>query len=67
MSIKNGKLIFAIEEERFNRIKHTSDLPLLSIEECLKKTNTNENEITHIAFNTNPNSNLLRKFKFLIK
>ena len=65
--IKNGKLIFAIEEERLNRIKHTSDLPLLSIEECLKKTNTNENEITHIAFNTNPNSNLLRKFKFLIK
>ncbi|MDA9853435.1 carbamoyltransferase [Candidatus Pelagibacter sp.] len=65
--IKNGKLIFAIEEERLNRIKHTSDLPLLSIEECLKKTNTNENEITHIAFNTNPNSNLFKKFKFLIK
>ena len=65
--IKNGKLIFAIEEERLNRIKHTSDLPLLSIEECLKKTNTNENEITHIAFNTNPKSNLFKKFNFLIK
>lgn len=65
--IKNGKLVFAIEEERINRIKHTSELPLLSIEECLKKTNTNENEITHIAFNTNPNSNFFKKLKFLIK
>lgn len=65
--IKDGKLMFAIEEERLNRVKHTSDLPLLSIKECLKRTNTNENEITHIAFNTNPNSNFFKKFKFLIE
>ena len=32
--VKNGKLEFAIEEERLNRKKHTSDLPLLSIQEC---------------------------------
>ena len=65
--VKNGKLEFAIEEERLNRKKHTSDLPLLSIQECLKQTNTKENEITHIAFNTNPNSNFYVKLKFLIK
>ena len=65
--IKNGKLEFAIEEERLNRKKHTSDLPILSIKECLKQTNTKENEITHIAFNTNPNSNFYVKLKFLFK
>ncbi len=65
--IVNGKLEFAIEEERLNRIKHTSDLPILSIKECLKQTGVSENEITHIAFNTNPNSNFFRKLKFLIK
>ncbi len=65
--IKDGKLEFAIEEERLNRIKHTSDLPILSIKECLKKTNTNENEITHIAFNTNPKSNFFKKLKFLLQ
>ena len=59
--IKNGKLEFAIEEERLNRKKHTSDLPLLSIKECLNKTNTKENEITHIAFNSKPRSNLIKK------
>ena len=35
--IVNGKLEFAIEEERLNRKKHTSDLPILSIKECLKQ------------------------------
>ena len=55
--IKNGKLEFAIEEERLNREKHTSELPILSIKECLRQTNTREEEITHIAFNTNTNSN----------
>ena len=65
--IVNGKLEFAIEEERLNRKKHTSDLPILSIKECLKQTGINENEITHIAFNTKPNSNFFKKLKFLIK
>ncbi len=65
--IVNGKLEFAIEEERLNRKKHTSDLPILSIKECLKQTGINENEITDIAFNTKPNSNFFKKLKFLIK
>ena len=65
--IKNGKLEFAIEEERINREKHTSQLPLLSIKECLAQTNTKENEITHIALNTKPKSNFFKKFSFLIK
>lgn len=64
--IKNGKLVFAIEEERLNRKKHTSDLPILSIKECLNQTNTNENEVTDIAFNTNPKSNFFKKLGFVI-
>ena len=65
--IKNGKLEFAIEEERLNRKKHTSDLPILSIKECLNRTKTQENEVTHIAFNTKPNSNFFQKLKFIVK
>ena len=64
--IKNGKLVFAIEEERLNREKHTSELPILSIKECLNQTSTKEDEITHIAFNTNPNSNFLKKLVFVL-
>ena len=34
--IKDGNLICAFEEERFNREKHTKKLPINSIKECLK-------------------------------
>ena len=34
--IRNGELLFAIEEERINRIKHWAGLPCASIEACLK-------------------------------
>ena len=56
--IKDGKLIFAIEEERINRIKHWAGLPIQSIEECLKQSNVDCSEITDIALNTNPLSNI---------
>ena len=44
--IKNGKLVFAIEEERLNREKHTSKFPILSITgiPLLLNTSFNENE-----------------------
>ena len=41
-----------IEEERINRIKHLSGLPVKSIEECLKLTNIKIVEITDISINT---------------
>ena len=40
--IKDGKLLFAIEEERINREKHSSDLPVQSIRECLKQTSVSK-------------------------
>tara|TARA_B100001250_G_scaffold84292_1_gene69648 strand:+ start:289 stop:2028 length:1740 start_codon:yes stop_codon:yes gene_type:complete len=65
--IKNGKLIFAIEEERINRIKHWAGIPILSIKECLNQTKINPSEITDIAINTNPLSNIRKKTFFFIK
>ena len=65
--LKNGKLIFAVEEERINRIKHWAGLPEKSIKECLKQTNIDISEITDIAINTNPFSNLKEKTFFFLK
>tara|TARA_Y100000590_G_scaffold469447_1_gene657054 strand:- start:252 stop:1346 length:1095 start_codon:yes stop_codon:yes gene_type:complete len=65
--IKNGELLFAIEEERINRIKHWAGIPCASIEECLKNTNIDLSEITDIAINTNPLSNLHHKVIFFLK
>jgi carbamoyltransferase len=65
--IKNGKLLFAIEEERINRIKHWAGVPIQSIEECLKSTGINSSEVTDISLNTNPFSNFGRKSFFFFK
>jgi carbamoyltransferase len=64
--IKNNKLIFGIEEERINRVKHWAGLPIESIRECLLRTNTKLSEITEITINTNPKSNLFRKSLFFL-
>ncbi len=65
--IIDGKLVAAIEEERINRLKHYSGYPTNSISECLKIGKIKDYEITDIAFNTNPKSNLIHKSLFFLK
>jgi carbamoyltransferase len=65
--IKNGKLLFGIEEERINRVKHWAGVPIQSIEECFKSTGIDSSEITDISLNTNPLSNFKKKSFFFIK
>ena len=62
--IVNGKLVAALEEERINRIKHFSGFPIESIKNCIKIAGIKDHEITDIAFNTRPHSNLIQKGKF---
>lgn len=64
--IKDGELIFAIEEERINRIKHWAGLPVESIKRALKFTNIDIEEITDISINTNPFSNFNHKIKYFL-
>jgi carbamoyltransferase len=65
--LKNGKLLFAIEEERINRIKHWSGIPIKSIEKCLDFAGINSIEVTDISINTNPFSNFGNKITFFLK
>ena len=54
--IIDGKLIAAIEEERINRIKHYSGLPLNAIKECLSiKKKKNIHKIFNEKLNLNKN------------
>ncbi len=59
--IIDGKLIAAIEEERINRIKHYSGFPYNAINECLSIGGVAEKDVTDIAFNTKPFSNIIPK------
>ena len=65
--IKNGELVCALEEERLNRKKHTSQFPIMAINECLKISQVSIDSITDIAINGNPKSNLWQKIFFILK
>jgi carbamoyltransferase len=61
----NGKLLSAVEEERFNRIKHFSGFPIESIKYCLSSNNFKISDIDYIAINQNSYSNLSHKLLYL--
>jgi carbamoyltransferase len=65
--VKNGKLIAAVEEERFTRIKHWAGFPRESIQYCLREAGASIAEIDHIAVNRNPKANLWRKVGFVLR
>ena len=65
--IIDGKIIAAIEEERVNRIKHFSGYPIKAIQECLNIGKLQSTEITDVAFNTKPLSNIIQKSLFFLK
>ena len=52
--LKDGKVIAAIEEERFSRKKFDDGFPESSIKWCLKQANVLPNEINSIAFYDKP-------------
>ena len=59
--VKDGKLIAAVEEERFTRIKHYSGFPINSINYCLNSENLKISDLDYVALNFNPNSNITEK------
>ena len=64
---KDNELIAAAEEERFNRVKHTSVFPTESIKFCLNKANINISNLDCVTINSNPFSSIFRKINFLLK
>ena len=59
--IKDGKLVCAAEEERFNKLKHTKEFPVNAIKECLKISKIKIKDIDIIAVSTDP-IRQIRKF-----
>ena len=63
----DGKLVAAIEEERFNRVKHWAGFPAQSIRFCLETAGTDIQSVDHVAISFNPRSNLGRRLAFVAK
>jgi len=62
--IKDGKLIAAVEEERFNRFKHCAGFPIESIRYCLKTAGIEISEVAHIGISRDPSAHLHKKVLF---
>jgi len=62
--VHNGKLIAAVEEERFNRIKHCAGFPEQSIRYCLKAAGISLVDLDHIGISRDPSAHLHKKVLF---
>ncbi|NLX12035.1 MAG: carbamoyltransferase [Phycisphaerales bacterium] len=52
--VKDGQLLAAAEEERFNRQKHYSGFPKLAVEYCLKEAGIAIDDVDYISFYEKP-------------
>jgi carbamoyltransferase len=65
--VVDGQLVAAVEEERFNRIKHWAGFPAESIRWCLTRADILPTDIDHVAVSFNPRANMLRRFGFVAR
>ena len=63
----DGKLIAAVEEERFNRVKYAAGFPSQAIRYCLKAAGLTLNEIDHVAVPRNPYARLATKVFYALR
>ena len=65
--IRDGELIAAAEEERFNRIKHSAGFPKQAISYCLKEAGVSLTQVDYIAMPKQSSARILKKLYYGIK
>jgi carbamoyltransferase len=63
----DGQLVAAVEEERFNRIKHWAGFPSESIRWCLEAGGVKATEVDHVAISFDPRANIGKRLAFVAK
>jgi carbamoyltransferase len=64
--IQDGKVLFAIAEERLNRIKHYAGFPALAIQACLDAAGAKISDVDHLAVGQDSDANLAEKVRYAI-
>jgi carbamoyltransferase len=64
--VVDGRLVAAVEEERFNRIKHWAGFPAESVRYVLAEGGVSAQQIDHVAVSFDPKANLGRKALFTL-
>src|SRR5437763_5633498 len=64
--IQDGEVLFAISEERLNRVKHYAGFPALAIQACLDAAGAKIADIDHVAVGQDTDANLTEKVRYAI-
>jgi carbamoyltransferase len=64
--VRDGQLIAAVEEERFNRKKHCAGFPAAAVRYCLQAANISVDELDHVGISRDPSAHLHKKILFSI-
>src|SRR6267154_1719245 len=62
--IRDGKLIAAVEEERFNRVKHCAGFPSESVRYCMAAAGIQIQDVDHVGISRDPSAHLHKKILF---
>lgn len=65
--IQDGKLIAAVEEERFNRTKYWAGFPVQAIRYVLSAAGITPHDLDHIGISRDPKANLLQAALFAFR
>lgn len=65
--LHDGKLIAAIEEERFTRVKHWAGFPAQAIQFCLQEAGITLEDVAYIGIGRNPKAKLLKRLGFVLQ
>jgi carbamoyltransferase len=63
----DGRLVAAVEEERFNRVKYAAGFPAQAIRYCLREAGLQLSEIDHVAVPRNPYARLATKLLYALR
>jgi carbamoyltransferase len=59
--LREGELIAAVDEERFQRVKHWAGFPSAAIQSCLESAEVRASDVDQIAISRSPRAHLWRK------
>jgi carbamoyltransferase len=64
--VQDGEVVFAIAEERLNRIKHYAGFPALAIKACLDFAGAKISDVDHVAVGQDSDANLAKKVQYAL-
>src|SRR5580698_4694557 len=64
--VEDGRILFAIAEERLNRQKHYGGFPSLAVKACLNSAGAEITDIQHVAVGQDSDANLAKKVRYAL-